>query len=187
MKKEELFEALGEVRIENFAKTEPKKPKIRRFKYMAVIAALVAAIALPTVIYAEENRRYNAAVGYLQSLGIDAEDLSNYTRADIIWAVKAGNQTIVYNMLPDNVYAPNTNTPEEAKVVTAEQVKKLTPTMTREEVIAELGETVDVGSGMYIYVYNVEGQGHLTLLFTAQDSQLGVEGERLLRMLKGSR
>ena len=67
--------------------------------------------------------------------------------------------------------------------VTSEQVRALTPDMTREEVLALLGGTQDVGSGIYVYVYEVDGKYLLRIPFAGDGAQLGVTGEELLKSL----
>ena len=67
--------------------------------------------------------------------------------------------------------------------VTSEQVRALTPDMTREEVLALLGGTQDVGSGIYVYFYEVDGKYQLRIPFAGDGAQLGVTGEELLKSL----
>ena len=55
--------------------------------------------------------------------------------------------------------------------------------MTREEVLSLLGNTQDIGSGIYIYVYEVDGEYLLRIPFASDDAQLGVTGEDLLKAL----
>ena len=59
--------------------------------------------------------------------------------------------------------------------------EQLTPTMTREDVLSLLGDTQDVGSGIYIYLYEVDQQYLLRIPFASDDAQLGVTGEDLLK------
>ena len=67
--------------------------------------------------------------------------------------------------------------------VTSGQIRALTPAMTREEVLSLLGETQDLGSGIYVYVYEVDGAYLLRIPFAGDDAQLGVSGEDLLKAL----
>lgn len=67
--------------------------------------------------------------------------------------------------------------------VTSEQIKKLTPTMTRKDVLSLLGDTQDIGSGIYIYLYEVDQQYPLRIPFASDEAQLGVTGEDLLKAL----
>ena len=55
--------------------------------------------------------------------------------------------------------------------------------MTRSEVLAILGGTQDIGSGIYVYVYEVDGEYLLHIPFASDDAQLGVTGEALLEAL----
>ena len=52
--------------------------------------------------------------------------------------------------------------------------------MTREDVLSLLGDTQDVGSGIYIYLYEVDQQYLLRIPFASDEAQLGVTGEDLL-------
>ena len=79
---------------------------------------------------------------------------------------------------------PDQEKPESAPAqVTSEQIRELTPTMTREEVLSFLGDTQDLGSGIYIYVYEVDRQYLLRIPFADDEAQLGVTGEDLLKAL----
>ena len=55
--------------------------------------------------------------------------------------------------------------------------------MTREEVLSFLGDTQDIGSGIYIYIYKVDGEALLRIPFAGDEAQLGVTGEELLKTL----
>lgn len=84
----------------------------------------------------------------------------------------------IINLLPDN--KEPIETPAQ---VASEQIRELTPTMTREEVLSFLGDTQDIGSGIYVYVYEVDGEYLLRISFASDDAQLGVTGENLLKAL----
>ena len=55
--------------------------------------------------------------------------------------------------------------------------------MTREDVLALLGNTQDIGSGLYVYVYEVDQKYLLRIPFASDEAQLGVTGEDLLKAL----
>ena len=57
----------------------------------------------------------------------------------------------------------------------------LTPTMTATDVIELLGDTQDVGSGLFILCYRVDGAYTLNIPFATLNAQLGVTGEQLLQ------
>ena len=141
---------------------------------MFVLCTTINCIAIETI-------QYNAAVDYLESIGISVEDLSDYSRKEIKEAAKtidAGENSQlteeILNLLPDNKEAI-----DEPTQVTSEQIRELTPTMTREEVLSFLGDTQDIGSGNYIYVYQVDQQYLLRIPFANDEAQLGVTGEDL--------
>ncbi|MDO5336357.1 MAG: hypothetical protein Q4E89_02700 [Eubacteriales bacterium] len=65
--------------------------------------------------------------------------------------------------------------------VTSEQIRKLTPDMTREEILEFLGDTQDIGSGMHVYVHEVDQEYQVKISFTGDDALLGVTGSDLLK------
>lgn len=188
MKNEKLFKAIGEIDekfiIEEKKNVKNKKIQIQYFKRLA-IASFVVCLTLLTsyTVYAMKvNREYNAAVGYLQSLGIEVEDLSGYSKNEIIKSVDTyqnyGDSEIINSLLKNNeIISSPTH-------VTSEQIKKLKPTMTYTDVKNMLGDTQDVGSGIYILYYIVDNEYALSIPFTNETSQLGVYGEDLLNALQ---
>ena len=161
-----------------------KKAKKPFWIKWGVIAACLCLI-VPLTAFAIDTIQYNAAVDYLTSLGIPVEDLSDYSRKEIKEAAKtidAGESSPlteeILNRLPDNKEPIETPTQ-----VTSEQIRELTPTMTREEVLSFLGDTQDIGSGIYVYVYEVDGEYLLRIPFASDNAQLGVTGEDLLKAL----
>ena len=187
MRKEEFCEILGDIN-ENYvkeARIERKNKKTRQMKGKVMVACLCLFFVLPLTAFAIETIQYNAAVDYLESIGISVEDLSDYSRKEIKEAAKtidAGENSQlteeILNLLPDNKEAI-----DEPTQVTSEQIRELTPTMTREEVLSFLGDTQDIGSGIYIYVYQVDQQYLLRIPFANDEAQLGVTGEDLLKAL----
>ncbi len=119
-------------------------------KWGAIAACLC--LMIPLTAFAVDIIQYNAAVDYLNSLGIAVEDLSDYSHKEIKEAAKtidAGESNPlteeILSLIPENKKPLDTPTQ-----VTSEQIKELTPTMTREDVLSLLGDTQDVGSGIYI-------------------------------------
>ncbi|MDN5315724.1 MAG: hypothetical protein PWP10_4476 [Clostridiales bacterium] len=157
-----------------------------------VAAAACISLMFATAAFASEIIRYNAAVEYLTFLGIPVEDLSNYSRKEIKDAERiiSAEETLAdgeRNSLVDEYYSSQSVNGESVDVptkVTSEQIRELLPTMTREEVLAFLGDTQDIGSGIYIYVYEVDQQYLLNIPFASDDAQLGVNGTDLLKTLK---
>ncbi len=181
MKREEFCEVLGDIN-ENYVKeagANPKAERRRRFKWKVIAACLCLLLAAPLTVFAMDTIQYHAAVDYLRSLGIPVEDLSDYSRTEIKEAVKtmdAGESSLlteeILNLLPDS--GEPIQRPTQ---VTSEQVRELTPTMTREEVLSFLGDTQDIGSGIYIYIYKVDGEALLRIPFASDEAQLGVRSK----------
>ena len=135
-----------------------KKAKMSIWVKWGAIAACLC-LMMPLTAFAIDIIQYNAAVDYLNSLGIAVEDLSDYSHKEIKEAVKtidAGESS---------------------------QIKQLTPTMTRTDILSLLGNTQDIGSGIYIYLYEVDQQYLLRIPFASDEAQLGVTGEDLLKAL----
>ena len=154
---------------------------------LGIILASAACLCLmvPLTAFAIDTIQYNAAVDYLNSLGIPVEDLGDYSHKEIKEAVKtidAGESSPlteeILNLLPGN--EEQIDVPTQ---VTSEQIRELEPAMTREEVLSLLGNTQDIGSGIYIYVYEVDGEYLLHIPFASDGAQLGVTGEDLLKAL----
>ena len=165
----------------NNYKKKAKKPIW--VKWGAIAACLC--LMIPLTAFAVDIIQYNAAVDYLNSLGIAVEDLSDYSHKEIKEAAKtidAGESNPlteeILSLIPENKEPLDTPTQ-----VTSEQIKELTPTMTREDVLSLLGDTQDVGSGIYIYLYEVDQQYLLRIPFASDEAQLGVTGEDLLKAL----
>ena len=161
-----------------------KKDKMPIWVKWGAIAACLC-LMMPLTAFAIDIIQYNAAVDYLNSLGIAVEDLSDYSHKEIKEAVKtidAGESSPlteeIRSLIPE--YKEPIDTPTQ---VTAEQIKQLTPTMTRTDTLSLLGNTQDIGSGIYIYLYEVDQQYLLRIPFASDEAQLGVTGEDLLKAL----
>ena len=185
MTNEKLYEVLGDIHEKhiNGARAYHKVPKPLWVKWAAIAACLC--LMIPLTAFAIDIIQYNAAVDYLNSLGVAVGDLSDYSHKEIKEAVKtidAGESSPlteeILNLIPENKEPLDTPTQ-----VTSEQIRELTPTMTREEVLSFLGDTQDIGSGIYVYVYEVDGEYLLRIPFASDDAQLGVTGEDLLKAL----
>lgn len=191
MRKEDFFEVLGELDddiVERAKAPVKKRLDWKALRTAAVAAVFIIALIIPAAAYTVETARYNAAVGYLTSLGIDVKDLSNYSRREVIKAyedyeaVASETNELLNDLLPGNTPPPKR--PTEPTDVTAEQVMKLTPAMTPQDVIDLLGDTQDVGFGLFILCYRVDNDYILYIPFAGLDAQLGVYGEDLLKALQ---
>ncbi len=187
MKKEEFCEVFGDIseKYVKEARADRKAKKHRPFQWKAIAACFCLLLVVPLTGFAIDTLQYNAAVDYLTSLGIPVEDLSDYSRKEIKNAAKtidAGESSPLTEEilnLPSDHKEP-VQTPTQ---VTSEQVRELTPTMTREDVLSLLGDTEDIGSGFYVYVYKVDDEYLLRIPFASDEAQLGVTGEDLLKTL----
>ena len=150
-------------------------------------AVLTAVLAGSAAAYTVETVRFNAAVQYLTGLGLDVEDLSDYSRREVITAYEAyeadagEDNELLERLLPESPPPPR---PAEPADVTSEQILALTPAMTVGDVAGLLGDTQDIGSGICILLYRVDGTHLLRLPFAGSDAQLGVRGEDLLKALE---
>lgn len=162
-------------------KRKAKKPIWVKWGAIAACVCLM----IPLTACAIDIIQYNAAADYLNSLGIAVEDLSDYSHKEIKEAVKtidAGESSPlteeILGLIPES--KETGDTPAQ---VTSEQIKQLTPTMTRADILSLLGDTQDIGSGIYIYLYEVDQQYLLRIPFASDEAQLGVTGEDLLKAL----
>ena len=190
MNSRKLFHSIGEIEdrfIDEASPKEKTQPARRRFSVIraAVAAAVILVMAVPVTASAIETFQYNAAVTYLTSLGIEAGDLSDYSRREIIDTVKtydAGeSNALIENLLREKDKIPVTDTMAQ---VTSEQVSELTPDMTYKDIIEVLGNTVDVGSGIYILQYEVDGAYTINIPLADDNARLGVTGDKLLEAKK---
>ncbi len=188
MKNIKLFKVIGEIdekyiieEEQEVIKKEFCMPLFKRFAIAGFALTIILGVSI-TAYAMELNKEYNAAVGYLNSLGIPVEDLSNYSKREIVKSVDVyqnyGSSEIIDNLLKNKeiILSP--------KKITSEQVKELKPTMTYKDVKRVLGDTQDVGSGIYILNYIVDNEYTLSIPFTSENSQLGVYGEDLLKAIK---
>lgn len=187
MRRETFCEILGDLdaRYVQEAGSARGAGRSRRLKWGAAAACLCLLLVLPLTAFAVDTLQYNAAVEYLTSLGIPAADLRGYSRSEVKEAARtidAGEHTPLTESLLD-CSSGSGGTAAAPAQVTSDQVRALTPAMTREEVLSLLGDTQDLGSGIYVYVYEVDQQYLLRIPFAGDDAQLGVTGEDLLRAL----
>ena len=185
MNAKKFTDAMGELDSRYLEEAMGYKKK-RGKRYLPLLAACACLLlAVPLAAFAIDTIQYNAAVDYLRSLGVPVEDLSGYSWKEIKEAAKtidAGESSPLTEEILDK--SLEGGEPVEAPAqVTSEQVRALTPTMTREEVLAQLGDTQDIGSGIYVYVYEVDQRYRLQIPFASDGAQLGVTGEELLKTL----
>ena len=134
-----------------------KKAKMSIWVKWGAIAACLC-LMMPLTAFAIDIIQYNAAVDYLNSLGIAVEDLSDYSHKEIKEAVKtidAGESSPLTEEIR-SLISENKEPIDTPTQVTSEQIKQLTPTMTRTDILSLLGNTQDIGSGIYIYLYEVD-------------------------------
>lgn len=162
-----------------------KKINWKIWKVSVVAAGLALVLIVPAAAYAIETVQHNTTVEYLTSLDIDVMDLSNYSKGEVIEVVETydayENSEIIENRLPDS---SSSVLPQEPTNITSEQIGQLTPGMTVKDIKALLGETQDIGSGIYILCYKVDNAYMLTIPLAGDNVQLGVYGEDLLKALQ---
>lgn len=195
MKREHISDAVGHISPEFIQEAADYSPAQKRrpisWKAVLLAAAVTALLIAPAAAYAVDTVRFNAAVEYLRSRGIDVTDRSDYSREDIVMMADKAKEIDAYKDMEAQLEAqaeeymasPPPARPTEPADVTSDQVRQLGPTMTWREVTDLLGDTVDVGSGLFILEYRVDGAYSLYIPFAGLDAQLGVTGEELLLML----
>lgn len=135
MTNEKLYEVLGDINENhiNEARAYHKAKKPGWVKWGAIAACLC--LMVPLTAFAIDTIQYNAAVDYLNSLGIPVEDLGDYSHKEIKEAVKtidAGESSPlteeILNLLPGN--EEQIDVPTQ---VTSEQIRELEPARLRRE------------------------------------------------------
>ncbi len=181
MTEQQLSDALGEL-DSRYIDEALRYRKRRRRRFLPLIAACACLLlAVPLTAFAIDAIEYHAAAAYLQSLGIPVAAFRDYSRREIKEAAQtmdAGESSPLTEALLAR--RPGAETPAQ---VTSAQVRALTPAMTREEVLTRLGDTQDIGSGLYVYVYEVDQRYWLQIPFAGDEAQLGVSGDELLQAL----
>ena len=129
---------------------------------ITIAAACLCLLLLPAGVLAVDAVEYNAEIKQAAKT-LDAGESS-------------GLADEILGLAPDGGEGH-----EEPAEVTSEQIMELKPEMSREDVLSMLGETQDIGSGIYVYVYEVDGEFLLHIPFAGDEARLGVTGEDLLK------
>lgn len=72
----------------------------------------------------------------------------------------------------------------ELTKISSEKIKKLTPEMNYKDIVHILGDTKDIGSGIYILLYEVDEKYILKIYLKGDYEPLGTTGESLLKTLE---
>lgn len=188
MNAEKFFRSMSNIE-DNFiekagpeADAKPGKQRGRFFRWRGMAAAaILLAAAIPITGLAVDACEYNAAVDYLASRGIEAQDLRDCSRKEVKAAARAldaWDMGALDELFPVN--GSDGTTAQTVAGVTEAQVRSLTPDMTYREIVQRLGDTLDVGSGIYILKYRVDNAYMISIPLAGDDAQLGVAGEKLL-------
>lgn len=80
----------------------------------------------------------------------------------------------------ENVSTLPSDLPKTPTIVSAYDVSKITPDMTYMDIAKILGYTQDIGSGVYLFVYVIEGYNRFTISAPGLDCPLNLSGEKIL-------
>ena len=185
-------------RVERSVRMKPKK-------FVAVVCACCLLLGIGVTAYALEIREYNVAVAYLKDLGIGIDGYSRKEIKLVYHDINSGEfvKELTVTMLEETARNSGIGTPgknakellndintseQGAKIVkiTSEQVKQVTADMKYDDIVALLGETVDIGSGIYILQYEVDGEYTLDISFISHDTPCGYSGDELLSRLQSN-
>jgi len=183
-------------RVERSVRMKPKK-------FVAVVCACCLLLGIGVTAYAMEIREYNAAVAYLKDLGICIDGYSRKEIKLVYHDIDSGEfiKELTVTMLEETArnagigtqgknakdLLNDINTMEQGvKIakITSEQVKQVTADMKYDDIVALLGETADIGSGIYILQYEVDGMYTLDISFISHDTPCGYSGDELLAMMQ---
>lgn len=186
--------------LESARLVEGKVPLMKRRKILAVAIAAVVVVTLSVSAYAAVDAvQYNQAASVLAKVGIDAATLPR-TEAKLIGSDIASNS--FSNAETQKVLAEQaaslglTVTSTDAKdyyealvdykglvgtsKVTSAQIRAIAAGTTYKAIIALLGATKDVGSGLHVLQYAVDGNKILYLSFAEETDVCAMSGEELL-------
>lgn len=186
--------------LESARTKEGKVPLMKRRKILAVAIAAVVVVTLSVSAFAAVDAvQYNQAASVLAKVGIDAATLPR-TEAKLIGSDIASNS--FSNAETQKVLAEQaaslglTVTSTDAKgyydalvdykglvgtaKVTSSQIRAIVAGTTYKAIIAALGMTKDVGSGLHVLQYAVDGDKILYLSFADETDVCAKSGEELL-------
>jgi len=177
--------------------------RMRSKKFVAVVCACCLMLGIGVTAYAMEIREYNAAVAYLKDLGIGIDGYSRKEIKLVYHDIDSGEFVKELTVIMLGETAQNAGIDIEGKDakelfkdintveqgvqiarITSEQVKRVTADMMYNDIVDLLGKTVDVGSGIYILQYEVDGKYTLDISFISQDTPCGYSGDELLDMMQ---
>ncbi len=173
-------------------------------KKLAVMFIAVAVLfIIPLSVYAAvEGYEYNKAESFLNKIGIELSELSRNDKEKIYKDIKSDSfeyETTVdvlneraQEIGIENVSADGREIYDSiveyyslhytAKII-SEQIKSIKAGMTYNKIIESLGPTKDIGSGLHVLVYSVDGDKALYLSYADGNDICNQSGEQLLKTL----
>jgi putative transcriptional regulator len=133
----------------------------RIWKIVAIVLIAFAAVNIVLVVSAMvafNNNKFASGVAAVETTGEEAKE----------WQEKRNEPGQVMRIMK----------------VTSEQVRQVAADMKYDEIINLRGETSDVGSGVYILRYEVDGEYMLDIPLTSLDTPCGYSGEDLLASMQ---
>jgi len=190
-------------RVMSIQYTERKVHMKSRRALVALCACICLILGIGVTAYALEVREYNVAVEYLKDLGIGIDGYSRKEIKLVYRDINSGDfvKELTVTMLGETaqnagIDIQGKNAKElyneinavdqsiQAAKTTSKMVMQITADMKYDDIISLLGKTVDIGSGIYILQYEVDGEYTLDISFMSPDNPCGFSGEELLTQLQ---
>lgn len=173
----------------------------RRLKFTAAAITIAAAMSL-TVYAAADIRTYRQADTFLTGIGIDASSLSRGEAKMVYKDIhsdafrKEATKVILIEKAAElgmEVIPQDARDIYQAIVeyhgmmttakITSDQIRAIKAGTTFRDIISALGSTKDIGSGLHVLQYAVDGDKILYLSFAREDDPSPKSGEDLLKTL----
>lgn len=192
-------------RVINSVQHESRKVNFIMKRKLIAICCTIAILSVGSVsaYAAVDVYQYNQASGFLGEIGIEASELSRSDAKKIYKDITS--DTFEYETTIDvlNSRAEELgieNVPTNGKEIydaivnyhglvgtgkiTSEQIKNIKSGSTYKEIIRMLGDTKDVGSGLHVLQYAVDGDKVLYLSFADENDICNQSGDDLLKTLE---
>lgn len=175
-----------------------------RKKFLAAAVTIAALATMSFSAYAAvDYYEYSQAEGFLGELGIEADELSRRDAKMVYKDIKSAsfnNPTTIDVLTERALEVGIVNIPEDGRAIYQElmdfhslvptakissaQVRAIEAGMSYEEIVSILGSTKDIGSGLYVLQYVVDGDKVLNLSFANLLDTCPKSGEELLETLQ---
>lgn len=194
-------------RVINSAQSQNRKVNFIMKKRVVATLCTIAILCVGSVSAygAVDLYQYNQASGFLGDLGIEASELSRSeakkiykditsdafeyeTTVDVLnsRAKELGIENIPANGKEAYEAIVNYHGLISTCKITSDQIRTIKSGLTYKEIIKILGDTKDIGSGVHVLQYAVDGQKVLYLSFAEENDICNQSGDELLKTLENA-